>query len=217
MWTKFNSFMKTTVFGGFLIVLPLIIMVFVLQWFYDFVLNAIAPVTNVLIDTARISHIVASIIAIAIILVIFFLVGLAVQTNLGRYIFQTIEERGLKKVKLYKIIKETVIQLFGGEKLIFRSVALVKLFESDTLLTGFITDETVPGITTVFVPSGPAPTGGFVYHVPSRNVYKLDYPPEQAMRTIFSLGAGSRELFQSLNKKSPELYEQLIKKMSEGN
>ena len=195
--SKIKIFIRTTLFGGFLIVLPIIVLIFVLKWFFDFLTSYIRPITNLLIETTNIERVVASLIAIAIMLIIFFIVGLIVQTKIGKIFFEFMEERFLKRVPLYKIIKETVIQLFGGEKILFKGVALVRPFGNDTLITAFITDQ-IDDYYTVFVPSAPAPTGGYIYHIHKDNVTIIDYPVEEAMRTVLSLGAGSKIL---LNKK----------------
>lgn len=195
---KIKSFLRTTLFGGFLVVLPIIILIFVLGWLYDFLTDKIRPITHILIETARLSEVVASAAAVVAILLLFFLVGLIVRTRIGKYFFHNFEERLLKRIPLYRIIKETVIQLFGGEKIIFKSVALVKPFGNETMITAFVTDESPNGYTTVFIPSAPAPTGGYIYHIKNEFVIKIDYPIEQAMKTVLSLGAGSKEFLSNL-------------------
>jgi uncharacterized membrane protein len=195
---KIKSFLRTTLFGGFLVVLPIIILIFVLGWLYDFLTDKIRPITHILIETARLSEVVASAAAVVAILLLFFLVGLIVRTRIGKYFFHNFEERLLKRIPLYRIIKETVIQLFGGEKIIFKSVALVKPFGNETMITAFVTDESLNGYTTVFIPSAPAPTGGYIYHIKNEFVIKIDYPIEQAMKTVLSLGAGSKEFLSNL-------------------
>lgn len=198
---KLKAFFKTTFFGGFLIVLPVILLIFVLDWFFNFLTDEIRPVTNILVETARLNELIASVAAILIILLVFFLVGLLVRTNLGSYLIGFLEEKILKRVPLYKIIKDTVINLFGDEKLIFKGVALVKPFGNDTMVTAFITDESLEGYTTVFIPSAPAPTGGYIYHIKNEFVVKLDYPVEQAMRTVLSLGGGSGQMLSAMIEK----------------
>ena len=193
---KIKAFLKTTFFGGFVVVLPIIVLVFVLNWLFDFLTEKIGPITKLIIQTARLNEVVSSIIAVVVILLLFFIVGLIVQTRVGRFIIEFFEKRVLKRVPLYRIIKETIVQLFGGEKILFKSVALVKPFGNDTLVTAFITDDSLEDYITVFIPSAPAPTAGYIYHIKKENVTKIDYPVEQAMRTILSLGAGSRELLE---------------------
>ncbi len=190
---KLNSFLRTTFFGGFLVVLPIILLILVLNWFYEFLIENIRPIINLLIQTARMSELIAAAVAVVIMLLLFFLVGLLVQTRLGKFFFEIFEERLLKKIPIYRIIKETVIQLFGGEKMILKGVALVRPFQNETLITAFITDESDNGYITVFIPSAPAPTGGYIYHIKKEYVIKINYPVEQAMRTVLSLGAGSKD------------------------
>lgn len=190
---KIKSFLKTTFFGGFLIVLPIFVLIFVLNWFYEFLIENISPITKVLIQTTRVNEVVAAVIAVTVILLLFFLVGLLVQTRLGKFFFEMFEERVLKRIPIYRIIKETVIQLFGGEKMIFKGVALVRPFQNETIITAFITDESPNGYVTVFIPSAPAPTGGYIYHIKKEYVTKINYPVELAMRTVLSLGAGSKD------------------------
>jgi len=199
---KIKSFLKTTFFGGFLVVLPIIILIFVLKWLYDYLTDKISPVTTLIIQTSKLSEFISSLIAVVVILLIFFVVGLIVKTRFGKYIIEFFEKKFLKRVPLYRIIRETIIQLFGGEKLLFRSVALVKPFGNNTMITAFVTDECPNGYITVFVPSAPAPTGGYIYHLLSEFVIKIDYPVEQAMKTILSLGAGSKDLLSKLSEAS---------------
>lgn len=196
---RIKSFLRTTFFGGFLVVLPIIVSIFVLDWLFEFLTDKIRPITNLLIQTTRLNELIASILAVIVILLLFFVVGLIVQTRIGKFFIQFIEERLLKRIPFYRIIKETVIQLFGGEKLIFKYAALVKPFANDTMIMGFVTDESPNGYVTVFIPSAPAPTGGYIYHIRKEFVIKIDYPVEQVMKTVLSLGSGSKEFLSKLH------------------
>ena len=194
---KIKSFFKTTLLGGVLVVLPIVILILVFRWLYEFIADKIKPLTYILLETAKLQEFFASVIAITIILLSFFVVGLIIKTRLGQYSFEQLELRFLTKLPLYNIIKETILQLVGTEKKLFKHVALVNLFGNETRVTAFITDEHDDGSYTVFVPSGPAPTAGFIYHLTGNNVQIVNYPIDKAMRTIFSVGAGSKELLSS--------------------
>ena len=191
---QIKAFIKTTIIGGLLVVLPVYILVLVFKWFFDFVIDNIRPIIYLLIQTVKLHEFIASILAIIITLMLFFAIGLLVRTRLGKFTFDFIEENFLKKLPFYKMIKETVLQLVGSEKNLFKAVALVKLYGNDTLITAFITEEHDNGMYSVFVPSGPAPTAGFIYHLKKEQVHIIDYPVDKAMKTVFSLGAGSNEL-----------------------
>ncbi len=73
------------------------------------------------------------------------------------------------------------------------------MFGNGNLVTAFITDEHSNGMFTVFVPSGPAPTAGFVYHIKPEYITKITYPLDHAMRTIVSLGVGSKNILEKYN------------------
>jgi len=196
---NFKSFLKTTMLGGVLVVLPIVVLILVFRWLYEFIADKIKPLSYLLLETAKMQEFVASVLALILILLSFFFVGLLVKTRLGRFSFEKLEINFLTKLPLYKIIKETILQLFGNEKNLFKNVALVRLFGNETRVTAFITDEHDDGSYTVFVPSGPAPTAGFIYHLTRNNVQIVDYPIDNAMRTIFSVGAGSKELLRLSN------------------
>ena len=75
----------------------------------------------------------------------------------------------------------------------FTDVVLVDVFSNGTRMTGFITDEHASGNLTVFVPTGPNPTNGFIFHVTKEQVTRLDADirTDDAMRTIIGVGVGS--------------------------
>jgi len=189
-----KSFIITTLLGGTLVVLPIVILISVFSWFYEFIVEKLRPITNIILESARMQDFAAAALALTLILICFFLVGLIVRTRMGVAIFEYIEQKTLTKIPLYKIIKGTTVQLIGNDKTLFKNVALVQLFGNDTQITAFVTDIHDDGSFTVFVPSGPVPTAGFIYHLKKENVQIVDYPIEKAMKTIFSLGAGSNEL-----------------------
>lgn len=191
-----KTFLRTTLFGGFLIVLPIVILLMVLNWMLEAMTGYIRPITNLLIEATRTNEFVASFFAFVLIILIFFLVGLLVKTELGKFSIELFEKKFLSKIFGYKIIKETVLQIFGEEKNLFKAVALVKLFGNETLMTAFVTDEHPDGSYTVFIPSGPAPTAGFVYHVKKEQITIIDVPVDQALRTILSLGGGSKKIIE---------------------
>ena len=190
-------FIRTTLLGGTLVVLPIVILILVFNWLYEFIADKLRPITNIILETAKMQEFGAAALALAIILILFFLVGLIIRTNIGRVFFEFFENKTLSKLPLYKIIKETTIQLMGSNRTLFKNVALVRLFGNDTQITAFVTEKYDDGSCTVFVPSGPIPSAGFIYHVNKENVKIINYPVHKAMKTIFSLGAGSKELLNS--------------------
>ena len=75
-------------------------------------------------------------------------------------------------------------------------MALIQIFQNETLVTGFVTDKHAGDMVSVFVPTGPNPTSGFIYHLPKKYVHPVDVPVEDAMRSVISCGAGSSMLIE---------------------
>ena len=91
-------------------------------------------------------------------------------------------------------------QFFGKNRSFFKEVVLVDIFNSGVLMTGFITDDH-GDILSVFVPTGPNPTSGNIYHLQKERVVKTTASVDLGMKTIISCGAGSAEVFAMQTKK----------------
>ena len=188
---RFKEFVKSTVLGGLLVILPLAIFFFALTWIFGLVLSAISPLTNIVMQKSPLQGIVADILVVSLLIAVCFSVGAIVRTKLGKWLYLFIESNVFLRVPGYSLVKETVFQFLGNKKSPFSSVALVQLFGNETLVSAFITDEHKDGTRTVFVPTGPNPTSGNIYHLPQDQVHPVDVSVEDAMRSIISCGAGS--------------------------
>lgn len=198
---RIKSFISTTFLGGIIVILPVVILAAAFGWVFNFVTNLIQPFTNILIAKSDFKEIIAEGIVLAIILMVCFFVGAVVRTRFGKFLYTIIEQNLLKIAPGYTLIKETVLQILGSKKSPFSSVALAKLFENDTMVTCFITEEHDDGSYSVFVPTGPNPTSGNIYHLKNKYVFPIDIPVESAMRSIISCGAGSDILIKKHQKK----------------
>lgn len=196
---RLREFFKSTLVGGLLVLLPLTIFLYALVWVFNLVHKAISPLTKIILEKSTPQVIVADIVAIGLLVLICFLVGMFVRTRLGRWMYALIESRLLRKTPGYSMIKETVSQFLDKDKQSpFSSVALARIFESDTLVSVFVTDKHADGSYTVFMPTGPNPTSGNIYHLRAENVFPVDVSVEDAMRSIISCGAGSSTLINKL-------------------
>jgi uncharacterized membrane protein len=198
MLTKTRNFIKTTLLGGIIVILPTTIFFFAINWLFAFVSRAIRPLTDLVEMHITLPAPIAKIMVIIIIIITCFFVGLFVRTKLGKMVYDSIEVSLLSRAPGYKVIKETVNQFLGKKKTPFASVALVRIFENHTLATAFITDEHEDGSFTVFVPTGPNPTSGQIFHLQAAYVHPVAVSVEEAMRSIISCGAGSDGLIKAL-------------------
>jgi len=198
---KLREFVKSTLIGGLLVVLPLGLLSFALVWVLGLIRGAIAPLTKLVMAKSRFEGIAADILVIAVLICLCFLIGAIVRTRLGKWIYHVIETNLLRKTPGYSMIKETVHQFLGKKESPFSSVALAQIFGNETLVSAFVTDTHADGSYTVFVPTGPNPTSGCIYHLKAQYVHPVDVSVEDTMRSIISCGAGSAVLVSKLAEK----------------
>jgi uncharacterized membrane protein len=192
---KLKSFLKTSLLGGVVVILPIAILVSVMLWLSNLVSGLIEPLTRILIKDSQINEYAAEFVVIILILTACFFVGVLVRTRLGGFLYRVIESRILKLAPGYSMVKETVTQVFGNKsESPFSSVALAQIFCNETQVTCFITDKHENGMYTLFVPTGPNPTSGLIYHLDEKYVHPVNIPVQDAMRSIISCGAGTAKL-----------------------
>jgi uncharacterized membrane protein len=191
---KLKSFLKTSLLGGVVVILPIAIVISVTLWLFNLISGLIEPLTRFLIKDSQLNEYIAEFLVIALIVAACFFVGVLVRTRLGGFLYRVIEHRILKLAPGYSMVKETVTQVFGKSKSPFSSVALAQIFCNDTQVTCFITDKHEDGMYTLFVPTGPNPTSGLIYHLNEKYVHPVDIPVQEAMRSIISCGAGTAKL-----------------------
>lgn len=201
---RFRNFLRTTLIGGVVALAPLTLIILLFRWVITVIGRNLTPVVEAFLkdpDPNPFFKFALYVITFTAILIFFFIIGLIVRTRLYRFISKA-EDRYLQKIPGYKMAKETVQQFFGKNRSFFREVVLVDIFSSGALMTGFITDDQ-GDIVTVFVPTGPNPTSGNIYHLNKDRVMKTGASVDNGMKSIISCGAGSAELFDSLKKQAP--------------
>lgn len=194
---KFSNFLRTSLMGGFLVVLPMVILFIVFRWIFGFLFDLISPVTRLIMITGTMHEILAGLLALVIILLVCFLIGVAIKTRWGHFTHHSLEDYVLRYAPGYSLIKETVMIFLGRKTPPFSKVALVRIFATPTLMTALVTDEHPDGSFTVFVPTAPNPTSGNIYHLRAENVFLVDVPVEEAIRSILGCGAGSTKMLES--------------------
>lgn len=198
-----KQFIRKSLFGGIVVLLPIIILSFILKWAFFFVTDLIQPLTNYVILNYAFPELTADVIVVFVIVLVCFFVGTLVTTTIGKWMHAQFDQYLVKLAPGYKIIKEIVGQFFGNaDSSPFSSgeVARVRLFgkNSPTTVTAIVTSKHSDGTITIFMPTGPNPTSGNIYHVPQELVeYCPNISVENMMKSIIACGAGSGALFDS--------------------
>ena len=198
---RIRKFLWTTLIGGLVALAPLTLIILLFKWVIHVIGRNLTPVVDKILqdpDPDPLFKFALYVITFVAILILLFIMGIIIRTRL--YVFlNKAEDRYLIKIPGYKLAKETIQQFFGKNRSFFREVVLVDIFNTGTLMTGFITDDQGE-IITVFVPTGPNPTSGNIYHLHKDRVLKTVASVDSGMSSIISCGAGSAEVFASMKK-----------------
>ena len=191
-----RRYIRTTLLGGIAAVLPLALVIIVFRWLIGLIEKFLGPIVDLIPTESKYLPLAIYVVLIATILICFFFIGLIIETRIGKFLRSVLEKKYLMKIPGYRIARETVMQFFGKNKSFFSQVVLVNPYNTGALMTGFITEDQGE-IITVFVPTGPNPTSGNIYHLPRDRVFFTDTPVDGGMKTIISCGAGSSEIFRN--------------------
>lgn len=186
-----RGFLLDTLIQGFIILLPLSIILLLLSFVFNFIFKIVSPISSILDPKNDDPHWSINFLSLGILVVFIFIIGAVIKIRLGKIYFSIFERKYLSKVPLYSMIQQTVLQFVGLKKLPFSEVVLIDPFQSGTMMTGFITDRINDDLITVFVPTAPNPANGNIYHVPKEKLVLLDVSTQDAMKTIMGMGTGT--------------------------
>lgn len=199
---QLRNFVLNTFLGGVIIILPALVLYSIVTWLLEYINSTASPLTSIITHQLPVSETYASILTLITVFILFSIIGMLVRTRLGSIFYNLFEGATLARIPGYKTIKELIAQVTGDKTGLFKYVALVKLGGNDYSATGFIVDEYDDQYVTAFIPCGPNPTTGFIYHIPKKNIERLNVSVEAAMRTVIACGSGSAKFIKldQLNK-----------------
>ena len=192
MLDRLKNFLLTTFIGGITVLLPIVLFAWLINLTINLIRAMVAPVSH-LFTFGSDTLFLIDVLAFAIVVLIFFLTGLMMRTNLGNSIYKYIEQKWLERLPVYSSIRDIVRQFAGRKSAPFKQVVLCDPYGTGTLMTGFVTDQQGDRFT-IFVPTAPNPTNGFVFHMDRSLLTFIDVKTEDAMRTVVAMGAGSQDL-----------------------
>ncbi|MFT7186519.1 MAG: putative membrane protein [Pseudohongiellaceae bacterium] len=193
-----KEFAKKTLLGGLVILLPVALLMMGLRWLFKLVTDLIQPLTSLVTTVIGMPEIFADILVLAGMAGLCFVAGWFVSTAGGAWFHSKFDVRLAKYAPGYQMVRDIVGQFLGdASKSPFANgeVAIVRLFDNDTEVTAIVTSKHENGRYTVFMPTGPNPTSGNIYHVTKEQVTLCpDITVSDAMRTIIGCGAGTGDL-----------------------
>lgn len=191
MYQNLRNFLITTMIGGLVVLLPLILLLKISWWLIQFMMEELHPLADILTTSLQINDRFSGIVALLLVMAVCFWVGLIARLRLGNMLWVTLEGLTLKRFPGYSALKEIVNMFSKPNKQSFSKAVLVCPWGDDVWLTGFITDSCENGMLTVFVPCSPNPSTGLVLHLPKENVKELQAAEGLAFKTVLSCGVGA--------------------------
>lgn len=196
---------RANFFAGLAIVLPGAISVVLVVWLF----GVVSQYTNALLIflPASWTHVTKpngdlgdlywywSAVAFVLTIVLICLVGRYARNYFGRKAIQMVDH-GMMQVPLLNKIYGTIKQVnesFSSNKSSFKQVVLVNFPHARSRSLAFVTGEQKSlgpeKLISVFIPTTPNPTSGFLMLVPESEVIKLDISVADGIKFIISLGA----------------------------
>jgi len=203
-----NNFFKqarANFFAGLALVLPSVVTVAVLIWIFHNVSNLTdtllfflpgkwthQPLANGELGPI---HWYWSLVALAIAIILVCLIGRYGRNYIGRKTMEWLDHT-IMRVPLMNKIYSTVKQVnasFSSNKSSFKQVVLVTFPHPRSRSVGFVTGEQQglgpEKLISVFIPTTPNPTSGFLVMVPESEIVKLEMSVADGIKFIISLGA----------------------------
>jgi uncharacterized membrane protein len=179
---------------GLLVIVPFYLALLLLLKAMQLLAGLVRPIAALLPDWLP----AEDLLALLLVLVLCFLVGVAVQTHLGRAVRERVEKSLFQRIPGYAVFRGLAQQMSGESRESAWKPALVEI--EDALVPGFIIEELDDGQFTVFVPSVPTPLAGAVYVLSRERVHALDVPFTSAIQVISKWGSGSKALVAAMKR-----------------
>ncbi len=201
---------KKYFFAGLLTWIPIIVTVWILLWSLNLIDTIFTKTISFLAKfIPQITYVSAQIqsipgIGVIILACIILLTGILISNIIGQWWVQRINQL-FNRIPVfrtvYSIVKQVSDTLFTSNGQAFSEVLLVQYPMKDSwtigFLTGPVTGDTAvklpDGYISVYVPTAPNPTSGFMLVVAIQDVIKLDMSVEEALKYVVSMGVVNPE------------------------
>ncbi len=191
--SRLRGRLRSRMASGIVAVVPIVVTVAVLRFLFTATSSVLLPVVSPAAE--ELPPWAHAALSFAILLGVIYVVGEVATNFIGRRVLGLVESLVLRVpfVKVIYSASKQVAAAFQGRKArAFKSVVYVDFPAPGMQAIGFVTgDMTDPNGTachTVFVPTTPNPTTGFLQIVPTDKVVRTTYSVEDGIKMVMSLG-----------------------------
>lgn len=198
------AWLRRYLLAGLLIWVPLVITVVVIRVLMDFMDRILLLLPDQWQPETLLGYSIPGL-GLVITVVIVWLTGLFAANLVGRKVV-LLWEALLARIPLvrgiYSAVKQVAETIFNTDGEAFRKVLLIEYPRNGIWTLAFqtgiasneIQERTGRGMVTVFVPTTPNPTSGFIMMVPREDAIELSMTVEEALKMVISIGVvGPRE------------------------
>lgn len=183
-------FLKTTVVGGLVFLLPFAFVFFAVSY----VIRHLLPLFHRAADRLHVPLIEGATLLVILVsiflLLVCFLAGLVAESSVGRGARNWIETNVLGRVAVYRLL-QSVGEELGGAGAATMQVAIVW---TDGWQLAFIVERHPDGNVTVVVPDPPMGTSGTILHLPDDRVHGLEAKVADVLKIQRRMGYGAAAL-----------------------
>lgn len=187
-----TNFLKTTVVGGIIFLLPVVVISLVLGHALKLAHQFVEPISHSLkLDQmgAVAGFSIVTTLGVLALVVVSFMAGMVARTRVGTRMSGWVDHSligGLPPYRMVRTMAEGLMQFENAESL---KPALVSVEEGWQI--GYLVEEIGNGWVAVFLPQAPTPLSGNVMYFPADRVRPLDITMVQAATIVKHIGIGS--------------------------
>jgi uncharacterized membrane protein len=194
-----GRYFRSRLVGGLLLLIPLAITYLVLSAIWGLLQDPFRPLLSRV--PGPVSGIALDILGFLVLIILIYLVGAVGRTLVGGRILR-IWESGLDRIPIvrpiYRIARQSTQVIAGGMGLQSTSVVMLEYPRAGVLSLGLVTGQYVNAANetflTIYIPTIPNPTSGFLAMVKKEQVIETDMNFEDAMKIVISAGVLMEEV-----------------------
>jgi uncharacterized membrane protein len=189
------QFIKATVVGGLLFLVPIIILVMTLEKGMHLAGKFVTPLVAHFPDKPVLGMTAASLAAAVVLIILSFVAGLAAQTAGGQKFVAWLEKVFLSKMPGYMMFRGMVGDMSNSMETLAGGSKARTVFVSieDAWQIGFVMDTLPSGEVAVYVPGAPSPFSGSLYFMAPDRVRDCSLSVFEAQGLLRRLGSGASE------------------------